>query len=106
MTPGTRKLGCRQKSSIWSLLAVFVGCSTQFLAPGTISTTHDPGYTKIGTSSKLVDLVISGCFYSTEFWAPETISTAHDPGYMKIGTSSKIIDLLISGRFRGYRTQF
>ena len=30
-----------------------------FLAPGTISTAHDPGYTKIGTSSKLVDLVIS-----------------------------------------------
>ena len=33
-----------------------------FLAPETISTAHYPGYTKIGTSSKLVDLVISGRF--------------------------------------------
>ena len=62
MTPGTRKLGRRENSSIWSFFAIFVGYSTQFLAPETISTAHDPGYTKIGTSSKLVDLVISGRF--------------------------------------------
>ena len=76
---------------------------TQFLAPGTISTPHDPGYMKIGTSSKLVDCLISGPFrgYSTQFLSPETISTPHDPGYMKIGTSPKLVDLVISGRFRG-----
>ena len=63
MTLGTRKFGHRQNSLIWSLLAVFAGYSTQFLGPGTISTTRDPGYTKIGTSSKVVDLVISGRFF-------------------------------------------
>ena len=42
--------------SIRSILAVFVGYSTQFLFPGTILTAHDPGYTKIGRSSKLDDL--------------------------------------------------
>ena len=35
MTLGTRKLGCRQNSSICSFLAVFVGYNTQFLAPET-----------------------------------------------------------------------
>ena len=77
--------------------------STHFSAPGAISTAHDPGYTKIGTSSKLVDLVISGRFmgYSTQFLAPGTISTAGDPRYTKIGMSSKLIDLVISGRFHG-----
>ena len=60
VTPGTRKLGRRQNSSIWSFRAVFMGYSTHFLAPGAISMACDPGYTKIGTSSKLVDLVISG----------------------------------------------
>ena len=63
VTPGTRNLGCRQNSSIWSFLAGCVVYSTQFLASGMISTANDPGYTKIGTSSKLVDLVISGCFH-------------------------------------------
>ena len=65
--------------------------------------THEPRYTKIRTSSKLIDLVISGRFrgYSTQFLAPDTISTAHDPRYMKIGTSSKLVDLVISGHFRG-----
>ena len=63
---------------------------------------------KIGTSSKLVDLVISGRFrgavfmgYSTRFLAPGTISTARDLGYTKIGTSSKLVDLVVSGRFCG-----
>ena len=50
VTLGTRKLGCRQNSSICSFLAVFVGYNTQFLAPETISTARDPVYTKIGTS--------------------------------------------------------
>ena len=62
MTPGTQKLGLRQKSSIWSFLTVFIGHGTQFLAPWESRTASDPGYTKIGTSSKLVDLVISGSF--------------------------------------------
>ena len=61
--PGTRKLGRRQNSSIWSFLAVFVGYSTHFLAPDMISTARDPGCMKIGMSSKLVDLVISGSFH-------------------------------------------
>ena len=34
-----------------------------FLAPETISTARDPWYMKIGTSSKHVDLVISGRFW-------------------------------------------
>ena len=58
--PGTRKLGRRQNSSIWSFMAVFVGYNTQFSVPETILTARDPGYTKIESSSKLVDLVISG----------------------------------------------
>ena len=37
-----------------------------FLSPGTISTAHDPGYTKIGRPSKLDDLVISGRFRGLE----------------------------------------
>ena len=80
-----------------------MGYSTQFLAPETISTAHDPGYTLIRTSSKLVDLVIFSVFvgYSTEFLAPDTISTARGPGYTLVRTSSKLFDLVISGRFRG-----
>ena len=104
MTPGTRKLGRRQNSPIWLFLAVFVGYSTQFLAPGTISTARDPGYTKIGTLSKLVDFVISGRFHGhlhTVFFGSGTISTARDPGYTKTGTSSKLVDFVISGRFHG-----
>ena len=62
VTPGKQKLGRRQNSSIWSFLAVFVGYSTQFLALETISMSRDPWYTKIGTSSKLVDSVISDRF--------------------------------------------
>ena len=63
VTPGTRKLGRRQNSSIWSFLAVFMGYSTWFLTPVAISTARDPRYMKFGTSSKLVDLVISGRFH-------------------------------------------
>ena len=63
MTPGTQKFGRRQNSSIWSFLAVFVGYSTQFFfGSGDDFNGSCPGYTKIGTSSKLVDLVISGRF--------------------------------------------
>ena len=62
MTPSTCKLGRHQNLSSWSFLAVFMGYSTQFLALQTIPTTHDPGYIKIGTSSKFVYLVISGRF--------------------------------------------
>ena len=61
MTQGPRKLGVvktRRFGHFWP----FSWASTQFLAPGTISTARDPGYTKIGTSSKLVDYVISGRF--------------------------------------------
>ena len=101
MTPGTRKLGRREP--IWSFLAVFVGYSTQFLAPGMISTARDNRYMKIGTSSKLVDLVISGRFCG--LWhtvsASGMISTAREPGYKKIGMSSKLVDMVISGRFHG-----
>ena len=80
-----------------------MGYSTPFLAPGAISTARDPQYTKIGMSSKLADLVISGRFhgYSTQFLALETISTAGEPRYTKIGASSKIVDLVISDSFHG-----
>ena len=79
-----------------------MGYSTQFLTPGAISTARDPRYTKIGTSSKLIDLVISGVFmgHSTQFLAPGTISKARDPGYTKIETSIELIDLVISGYYR------
>ena len=61
-------------------MAGIVGYSTQFLAPGTISTARDPRYMKIGTSLKLVDWVIFDRFrgLSTQFLAPGTISTARD----------------------------
>ena len=74
-----------------------------FLAPGTISTDHDPEYTKIGTSSNSSIWSFLAVFvgYSTQFLFPGTILTAHDPGYTKIGRSSKLDDLVISGRFRG-----
>ena len=85
-------------------MAVFVGCSTHFLALETISTARDPGYVNIGKSSKLVDFVISDRFRGklhTVFLGSGTISTARDPRYMKIGTSSKLVDLVISGSFCG-----
>ena len=63
VTPGKRKLRCRQNSSIWSFLAVLMGYSTRFLALVAISSARDPRHTKIGTSSKHVDLVISGRFH-------------------------------------------
>ena len=63
VTPDTRKLGRRQNSSIWSFLAIFAGYSTPFLGPWAISMSRDPGCTKIGRSSKLIDLVISGRFH-------------------------------------------
>ena len=84
-------MGRRQNSSIWSFLAVFVGYSTQFLAPGTISTALDPGYTKIGRRQNLLIWSFLAVFvgYSTQFLAPGTISTASDPEYTKIEMSSK-----------------
>ena len=81
-----------------------MGYSTQFSAPEMISTARDTGYVKIKTSSKLVDLVISGSFRGlqhTVFFAPETISADCDPGYMLIGKLSKPVDLVISSRFHG-----
>ena len=77
--------------------------STQCLASKTISTAHDPGYTKIGRRQNLSIWSLLAVFvgYSTLFLAPGTISTATDPGYTKIGTSSKLDDLVISGHFCG-----
>ena len=60
--PGYMKIWTSSNLVDLVILAVFVGYSTPFLAPGAISTARDPWYTKIGTSSKLVDLVISGHF--------------------------------------------
>ena len=73
-----------------------------FLAQGTISTDHDPEYTKIGTSSNSSIWSFLAVFvgYSTQFLFSGTISTAHDAGYTKIGRSSKLVDLVISGSFR------
>ena len=75
-------------------MAVFVGYRTQFLAPETISTALDPGYTKIGRrqNSSIWSFLAVFVSYSTQFIAPKMISTARDPGYMKIGESSKLID--------------
>ena len=84
-------------------MAVFVGYSTVFLAPETISTALDPGYTKIGRRQNSLIWSFLAVFvsYSTQFIAPKTISTARDPGYMKIGESSKLVDSFISGHFCG-----
>ena len=80
-----------------------MGYSTQFLAPGTISTALDPGYTKIGRRQNLSIWSFLAVFvgYSTQFLALRTISTARAPWYTKIGESSKLIDLVISARFHG-----
>ena len=77
--------------------------NTLFSGLGTISTPHDPRYTAIGTSSKLVVLAFLAVFvgYNTLFWGPETISMSRDPRYMDIGMSSTLVVLAISGRFRG-----
>ena len=90
-------------------MAVFVGYSTQFLAPETISTDLEPGYTKIGRrqNSSIWSFLVVFMGYGTHILAPKTISTARDPGYMKNGTLSKLVDLFISGRFCGlYHTVF
>ena len=62
VTRGTLKFVRRQNSSILSFLAVFMGNSTQFLAPRTISTARDPPVHENWDIIKLIDLVISGCF--------------------------------------------
>ena len=66
---------------------------------------RDPGYMKIGESSKLVDLDISGRFHGLwhTVFPQKTISTARDPGYMKIGESAKLVDLFISSHFWGLK---
>ena len=103
VTAGTRKLGRRQNSSIWSFLVVFVGYSTQFLAPDTISTARDP---RVHANWDVIKTHRFGHFWPFSwaiahiFLASEMISTSHDPGYTKIGTSSKLVDLVISGSFR------
>ena len=61
MTPGYMKIGT-SKVVDCLISGRFRAYRTRFLSPGTISMVRDPGYTKIGTSSKLVDLVISGRF--------------------------------------------
>ena len=98
-----RKLGHRQNSSISSFITVFVGYSTQFLAPGMISMASDPGARNLGRrpNSSIWSFLADFGGYSTQFLAPGTISTAHDPGYTKIRTSSKLVDLVISDRFCG-----
>ena len=79
---------------------------SQFLAPETISTANDPRYMKIGTSSKVVDYLISGRFraYRTRFLSPGTISTARDPGYMKIGRCQNSSICSFLAVFVGYGT--
>ena len=100
MTPGTRKLGCRQNSSIWSLLAVFVG-SHSFLLRRRFQRLVTPSTRKLGRrqNSSIWSFLAVFMGYSTQFLALWTISTACNPGYTKIGTSSKLVDLVISGRF-------
>ena len=103
MTPGTRKLGRPQNSSIWSFLPFSWAIAHNFFGSGTISTARDPGYKKFGRrqNSSIWSFLAVFVGYSTQFSAPETISTARDPWYTKIGMSSKLVDLVIYGRFRG-----
>ena len=79
-----------------------MGYSTQVWGPGVNSTARDPRYTTIGTSSKHVDLVISGRF--CEFLAPGTISTARDPGTRKLGRHQNSSIWSFLAVFRGYST--
>ena len=86
-----------------------MGYSTQLLAPGMISMARDPRYMKIGTSSKLINLVISGRFrglYSTRFLAPGMISMARDPRYTKIGRRQNSSIWPFLAVFVGYSTHF
>ena len=84
-------------------MAVFVGYSTQFLAPETISTALHPGYTEIGRrqNSSIWSFLAVSWDIAHMFLALETISTAGDPRYMKIRMSSNLVDLYIYGRFCG-----
>ena len=71
-----------------SISGRFMGYSTQFLAPGTISTASDPKYTKIGTSTKLADLVIFGRFLwaiACNFWLRGRFQRLVTPGTRKLG---------------------
>ena len=98
-----RKLGHRQNSSISSFITVFVGYSTQFLAPGMISMASDPGARQLGRrpNSSIWSFLVDFGGDSTQFLASGMNSTAHAAGYMKIGTSSNLVDLVISSHFCG-----
>ena len=92
MTPGTQKLGRRQNSSIWSFMSGLMGYRIHFSAPGAISTARDPGYTKIRTSSKLVDLVIFLAFswaIAHSFWLRTRFEWLMTPGTRKLGRRQK-----------------
>ena len=96
---GYTKIGTPSKLIDFVFLAVFMGYSTQFLAPGTISIARD----SVHENWDVVKAHRFGHFWPFSwaiahnfFLAPETISTACDPGYTKIGTSSKLVDLAIS----------
>ena len=108
MTSGTRKLGRRQNSSIWSFLDVFVGYSTQFLGSGFDFTTSDPGYTKNVMSSKLVDLVISGSFWAIahSFWLRGRFQRLVTSGTRKLGCRKNSLIWSFLAVFVGYSTQF
>ena len=70
----------RRFGHFWPFLWVI---AHNFFDPETISTAHDTGYTKIGTSSKLTDLVISGRFHGqmhTVFLAPGRFQRLVTPG--------------------------
>ena len=70
MTPGTRKFGRRQNSSIWSFLAVFVGYSTQISAPGQFQWLMTPGTRKLGRrqNSSIWSFLAVFVGYSTQFF--------------------------------------
>ena len=86
-------------------MAVLWAIAHSFLAPETISTALDPGYTKIGRrqNSSIWTFLAVFMGYGIQFLAQKTISTARDSGYMKIGESSKLVHLFISSHFCGLK---
>ena len=90
VTLGTRKLGRRQNSSIWSFMAVFVGykpITHSFWLRGRFQWLVTPSTRKFGRrqNSSIWSFLAVFVGYSTQFLAPEMRSTALDPGYAKIG---------------------
>jgi hypothetical protein len=97
-TPRVRLRGPRQNSQFWSILTSFLSYYSLILGPGAIRTFEEPRGMVTGTSSKLADLVHSGCFlcYYLLILGPRVIRTFGQPWGLVTGTSSKLASILTS----------